>query len=46
MRGAAVMRALALPERFGGQRLPSVEPIDLRAAPPPRGRFISPVLAG
>ncbi|MBV9235082.1 MAG: primosomal protein N', partial [Xanthobacteraceae bacterium] len=37
---------VALPERFGGQRLPSVEPIDLRAAPPPRGRFISPMLAG
>jgi primosomal protein N' (replication factor Y) len=37
---------LALPERFGGARLPSVEPIDLRQAPPPRGRFISPVLAG
>jgi primosomal protein N' (replication factor Y) (superfamily II helicase) len=37
---------LALPERFGGQRLPSVEAIDLRAAPPPRGRFISPLLAG
>jgi primosomal protein N' (replication factor Y) len=36
---------LALPERFGGQRLPSVEPIDLRTAAPPRGRFISPVLA-
>src|ERR1700729_3009676 len=37
---------LALPERFGGQRLPSIEAIDLRAAAPPRGRFISPVLAG
>ncbi|HEX4407956.1 MAG TPA: primosomal protein N' [Xanthobacteraceae bacterium] len=37
---------LALPERFGGQRLPTVEPIDLRVASPPRGRFISPVLAG
>ena len=37
---------LALPERFGGQLLPSVEPIDLRTASPPRGRFISPVLAG
>ncbi len=36
---------LALPERFGGQRLPSVEAIDLRVAAPPRGRFISPVLA-
>jgi primosomal protein N' (replication factor Y) len=35
---------LALPERFGGQRLPSVEAIDLRREPPPRGRFISPVL--
>src|ERR1700729_3094221 len=36
---------ISLPERFGGQRLPSVEPIDLRQALPPRGRFISPVLA-
>jgi len=36
---------LPLPERFGGARLPSVEAIDLRVAPPPRGRFISPVLA-
>jgi primosomal protein N' (replication factor Y) len=36
---------LALPERFGGARLPSVEAIDLRVAVPPRGRFISPVLA-
>jgi len=38
-------RRLALPERFGGQRLPAVEAIDLRRAPPARGRFISPVLA-
>src|ERR1700728_4384549 len=37
---------LALPERFGGQLEPAVEAIDLRQAPPPRGRFISPVLAG
>ncbi len=37
---------LALPERFGGQRLPSVEAVDLRAEQPPRGRFISPTLAG
>src|SRR6516225_7799518 len=36
---------LALPERFGGQRLPAVEAIDLRRAPPPPGCFISPVLA-
>jgi primosomal protein N' (replication factor Y) len=37
---------LALPERFGGQLEPAVEAIDLRQAPPARGRFISPVLAG
>jgi primosomal protein N' (replication factor Y) (superfamily II helicase) len=37
---------VALPERFGGQLMPAVEAIDLRQAPPPRGRFISPVLAG
>ena len=36
---------IALPERFGGQRLPSVEAIDLRRDPPPPRRFISPVLA-
>jgi primosomal protein N' (replication factor Y) len=37
---------LALPERFGGQRMPSVEAIDLRTERPPRGRFIAPTLAG
>src|SRR5580700_9955557 len=37
---------LALPERFGGQRMPSVEAIDLRIERPPRGRFIAPTLAG
>jgi primosomal protein N' (replication factor Y) (superfamily II helicase) len=37
---------LALPERFGGQRLPSVEAIDLRNEGPARGRFIAPRLAG
>jgi primosomal protein N' (replication factor Y) len=37
---------LALPERFGGQRLPTVEAIDLRRERPPPSRFISPVLAG
>src|SRR5579862_5022615 len=36
---------LALPERFGGQQMPSVEAIDLRTERPPRGRFIAPVLA-
>jgi primosomal protein N' (replication factor Y) (superfamily II helicase) len=39
-------RRLKLPERFGGQRLPSVEAIDLRAERPPPGRFIAPTLAG
>jgi primosomal protein N' (replication factor Y) len=37
---------LALPERFGGQRLPSVEAIDLTRERPPPGRFIAPTLAG
>ncbi|HEX7922556.1 MAG TPA: primosomal protein N' [Bradyrhizobium sp.] len=36
---------VALPSRFGGQRMPHIEAIDMRRAPPPRGRFISPVLA-
>ena len=39
-------RRLALPERFGGQLLPSVEAIDLRHERPPPGRFIAPSLAG
>src|SRR5580658_9708648 len=39
-------RRLALPERFGGQRMPSVEAIDLRTERPPPGRFIAPTLAG
>jgi primosomal protein N' (replication factor Y) (superfamily II helicase) len=34
-----------LPERFGGQHLPSGEAIDLRREGPPRGRFIAPRLA-
>src|SRR5215472_2087531 len=34
-----------LPERFGGQRLPTVEAIDLRRERPLPGRFISPSLA-
>nr|WP_240048376.1 primosomal protein N' [Crenalkalicoccus roseus] len=36
--------ALHLPQRHGGARLPSVEAVDLRAAPPERGRFLSPPL--
>jgi primosomal protein N' (replication factor Y) (superfamily II helicase) len=39
-------RRLALPERFGGARMPSVEAIDLRHERPPPGRFIAPTLAG
>ena len=39
-------RRLALGERFGGQHLPAIEPIDLRREGPPRGRFIAPRLAG
>jgi primosomal protein N' (replication factor Y) (superfamily II helicase) len=38
-------RRLMLPERFGGQRMPSVEAIDLRRERPPPGRFIAPPLA-
>jgi len=34
-----------LPSRFGGQHMPQIDAIDLRRAPPPRGRFISPPLA-
>src|ERR1700760_80997 len=36
---------IALPSRFGGQHMPQIEAIDLRRDVPPRGRFISPVLA-
>jgi primosomal protein N' (replication factor Y) len=38
-------RRLALPERFGGQRLPTIEAIDLTREGPPRGRYIAPRLA-
>jgi primosomal protein N' (replication factor Y) len=33
---------VALPDRFGGARLPSIEAVDLRLRPPPRGRWLSP----
>lgn len=36
---------LHLPERFGGQHLPTIEAIDLTREGPPRGRFIAPRLA-
>jgi primosomal protein N' (replication factor Y) len=36
---------IVLPSRFGGAHMPHIEAIDLRRQAPPRGRFISPVLA-
>jgi primosomal protein N' (replication factor Y) len=36
---------IALPSRFGGAHMPHIEAIDLRRHAPPRGRFISPLLA-
>src|ERR1700756_4677861 len=36
---------VVLPSRFGGQHMPHIEAIDMRRAPPARGRFISPPLA-
>jgi len=38
-------KRVSLPERFGGQHLPSIEAIDLKREGPPRGRFIAPRLA-
>jgi primosomal protein N' (replication factor Y) (superfamily II helicase) len=38
-------RRIHLPERFGGARLPQIEPIDMRRENLSRGRFISPKLA-
>jgi primosomal protein N' (replication factor Y) len=38
-------KRIMLPERFGGQRMPAVEAIDLRRDRPPPGRFIAPPLA-
>ncbi len=37
-------RALRLPERHGAAGPPSIAAIDLRADPPPRGRFVAPRL--
>jgi primosomal protein N' (replication factor Y) len=37
-------RRIALPERFGGRRLPDIAAIDMRADKPERGRFIAPAL--
>jgi primosomal protein N' (replication factor Y) (superfamily II helicase) len=38
-------RRLHLPERFGGQHMPTIEAIDLRQDGPPPGRFVAPRLA-
>jgi primosomal protein N' (replication factor Y) len=38
-------KRLKLPERFGGQQMPSIEAIDMRREGPPRGRYIAPRLA-
>ncbi len=37
-------RALDLPERHGGAQLPTIEMIDMRASPPPRGEWLAPPL--
>ncbi len=37
-------RHVVLPGRFSGVELPEITPIDLRSAPPERGRWLSPVL--
>jgi len=38
-------KRIHLPERFGGQLMPTIAAIDMRRDGPPRGRFISPRLA-
>ena len=37
-------KRLDLPDRHGGAQLPHIEAIDMRADPPPRGAWISPLL--
>ncbi|HET9149436.1 MAG TPA: primosomal protein N' [Alphaproteobacteria bacterium] len=37
-------RALHLPERHGGAELPTIEIVDMRMSPPPRGEWIAPAL--
>jgi primosomal protein N' (replication factor Y) len=38
-------RRLVLPQRFGAAREPDIALIDMKRHPPPRGRFLSPVLS-
>jgi len=40
-----VYREVRLPDRYGGAALPTIEAIDLRRDPPPRGRWLAPALA-
>ncbi|HYZ32243.1 MAG TPA: primosomal protein N', partial [Crenalkalicoccus sp.] len=42
--GAGRYAALHLPQRHGGARLPAIAAVDMRRAPPERGRFLSPPL--
>ncbi len=37
-------REVILPERFAGARLPDIRAIDLTQDPPPRGRWLAPIL--
>jgi primosomal protein N' (replication factor Y) len=37
-------KRVALPERFGGRELPQIRAVDLRRAPPQRGRWLSETL--
>lgn len=37
-------RHLSLPERHGGAALPDIAAVDMRADPPPRGRWLAPAL--
>jgi primosomal protein N' (replication factor Y) len=37
-------RLVHLPDRHAGARMPDIVPVDLRRHPPPRGRWLSPVL--
>ncbi|MDR2857930.1 MAG: primosomal protein N' [Novosphingobium sp.] len=42
-----IYRRIALPDRFGGARLPDISVIDLRAEQPERGRWLAPrIVAG
>ena len=44
MAEAGVYERVALPDRFGGARLPDIAIVDLREQQPPRGRWLAPPL--